>query len=49
MLFQAAYNVKYSAKRIRKLEKDYIALKTKEQEDQEEVRVSSLAFGNDEK
>ena len=49
VLFQAAYNVKYSAKRIRKLEKDYIALKTKEQEDQEEVRVSSLAFGFDEK
>lgn len=38
-LFVAAYNVKYSAKRMKKWEKEYTALKTKEQEDQEEVRV----------
>ncbi|KAK4036039.1 ecotropic viral integration site 5 ortholog isoform X3 [Daphnia magna] len=37
-LFAAAYNVKYSAKRMKKWEKEYTALKTKEQEDQEEVR-----------
>ncbi|XP_046444293.1 ecotropic viral integration site 5 ortholog-like isoform X1 [Daphnia pulex] len=37
-LFVAAYNVKYSAKRMKKWEKEYTALKTKEQEDQEEVR-----------
>lgn len=44
-LFAAAYNVKYSARRIKKLEKDYIALKSKEQEDQEEVRVSRQQRG----
>ena len=38
-LFTAAYNVKYSLKRMKKWEKDYTTLKTKEQEDQEEVRV----------
>lgn len=31
--------MKYSAKRMKKWEKDYTTLKTKEQEDQEEVRV----------
>lgn len=35
----AAYSVKYSAKRIKKWEKDYTTLKIKEQEDLEEVRV----------
>ena len=44
VLFNAAYGVKYSAKRMKKWEKDYVALKTKEQEDQEEVRVRIL-FG----
>ena len=41
-LFVAAYNVKYSAKRMKKWEKEYTALKTKEQEDQEEVRVFDI-------
>ena len=44
VLFNAADGVKYSAKRMKKWEKDYVALKTKEQEDQEEVRVRIL-FG----
>ena len=43
-LFAAAYNVKYSARRMKKWEKDYTALKTKEMEDQEEVRVSFACF-----
>lgn len=41
-LFIAAYNVKYSTKKMKKWEKDYTTLKTKEQEDQEEVRVKSI-------
>ncbi len=44
-LFVAAYNVKYSAKRMKKWEKEYTALKTKEQEDQEEVRVLYFICG----
>ena len=39
LLFAAAYSVKYSVKRMKKWEKAYTALKIKEQEDQEEVRV----------
>ena len=46
VLFTAAYGVKYSAKRMKKWEKDYVALKTKEQEDQEEVRVRNTIFTN---
>ncbi|XP_064616082.1 LOW QUALITY PROTEIN: ecotropic viral integration site 5 ortholog-like [Liolophura sinensis] len=37
-LFQAAYQVKYNAKKLRKLEKEYTALKSKENEDQIELR-----------
>jgi len=44
VLFTAAYSVKYSAKRMKKWEKDYVALKTKEQEDQEEVRVKEKKY-----
>ena len=39
VLLAAAYSVKYSAKRMKKWEKDYTTLKIKEQEDLEEVRV----------
>lgn len=39
VLMAAAYSVKYSAKRMKKWEKDYTTLKIKEQEDLEEVRV----------
>jgi len=38
VLLAAAYSVKYSAKRMKKWEKDYTTLKIKEQEDLEEVR-----------
>lgn len=38
VLMAAAYSVKYSAKRMKKWEKDYTTLKIKEQEDLEEVR-----------
>ena len=44
VLFTAAYGVKYSAKRMKKWEKDYVTLKTKEQEDQEEVRVKENKY-----
>lgn len=40
-LFSAAFNVKYNAKKMKKLEKDYAAMKTKEQEEMVELRVSS--------
>lgn len=46
VLFTAAYGVKYSVKRMKKWEKDYVALKTKEQEDQEEVRVRNILTNN---
>lgn len=39
-LFSAAFNVKYNAKKMKKLEKDYAAMKTKEQEEMVELRVS---------
>ena len=37
-LFQAAYYVKYNAKKMKKIEKEYTALKSKENEDQIELR-----------
>ncbi len=40
LLFNAAAQTKYNAKRMKKLEKDYAAMKTKEQEEMVELRVS---------
>ncbi|CAL8111503.1 unnamed protein product [Orchesella dallaii] len=37
-LFSIAFNVKYNAKKMKKLEKDYAAMKTKEQEEMVELR-----------
>ncbi|XP_033732775.1 ecotropic viral integration site 5 ortholog-like isoform X1 [Pecten maximus] len=37
-LFQAAYQVRYNTKKMKKIEKDYTALKSKENEDQIELR-----------
>ncbi|BFZ20670.1 hypothetical protein BsWGS_23709 [Bradybaena similaris] len=37
-LLHTAYNIKYSQKKMKKLEKEYTALKTKENEDQIELR-----------
>lgn len=39
-LMATAYNVKYNAKKMKKLEKEYIVMKTKEQEEMVELRVS---------
>ena len=39
-LMHMAYNVKYNSKKMKKLEKDYTVMKTKEQEDLIELRVS---------
>uniref|UniRef100_A0A6Q2YKD5 Rab-GAP TBC domain-containing protein n=1 Tax=Esox lucius TaxID=8010 RepID=A0A6Q2YKD5_ESOLU len=36
----AAYNVKYNAKKMKKLEKEYTTIKTKEMEEQVEIKVS---------
>ncbi|XP_022107753.1 EVI5-like protein isoform X2 [Acanthaster planci] len=38
ILMSTAYQVKYNAKKMKKLEKDYLAFKTKETEDQIEMR-----------
>jgi hypothetical protein len=38
-LMHLSYQVKYNAKRMKKLEKDYTVMKTKEQEEQVELRV----------
>ena len=38
--FTLAQNVKYNAKRMKKLEKEYTVMKTKEHEEQVELRVS---------
>lgn len=40
LLFNATSQIKYNAKRMKKLEKDYAAMKTKEQEEMVELRVS---------
>lgn len=41
-LMQIAYNVKYNAKRMKKLEKEYTVMKTKEQEEMVELRVNKI-------
>lgn len=38
-LMNLAYNVKYNAKRMKKLEKEYTVMKIKEQEEMVELRV----------
>jgi hypothetical protein len=38
-LMHLAFQVKYNPKKMKKLEKDYTVMKTKEQEDQVELRV----------
>uniref|UniRef100_A0A2I3SCK9 Ecotropic viral integration site 5 n=1 Tax=Pan troglodytes TaxID=9598 RepID=A0A2I3SCK9_PANTR len=40
-LIQAAYQVKYNSKKMKKLEKEYTTIKTKEMEEQVEIKVSS--------
>uniref|UniRef100_A0A8C4XYX0 Ecotropic viral integration site 5 n=1 Tax=Gopherus evgoodei TaxID=1825980 RepID=A0A8C4XYX0_9SAUR len=39
-LIQASYQVKYNAKKMKKLEKEYTTIKTKEMEEQVEIKVS---------
>ena len=39
-LMQSAYNMKYNAKKMKKLEKEYNVIKTKEQEEMAELKVS---------
>lgn len=39
-LMQTAYSMKYNAKKMKKLEKEYNVIKTKEQEEQAELKVS---------
>uniref|UniRef100_A0A8C6L968 Ecotropic viral integration site 5b n=1 Tax=Nothobranchius furzeri TaxID=105023 RepID=A0A8C6L968_NOTFU len=41
-VIQAAYQVKYNAKKMKKLEKDYTTIKTKEMEEQVEIKVLAL-------
>uniref|UniRef100_A0A4W3HM06 Ecotropic viral integration site 5 n=1 Tax=Callorhinchus milii TaxID=7868 RepID=A0A4W3HM06_CALMI len=41
-LIQAAYQIKYNAKKMKKLEKEYTTLKNKEMEEQVEIKVSLL-------
>uniref|UniRef100_A0A452G7E3 Ecotropic viral integration site 5 n=1 Tax=Capra hircus TaxID=9925 RepID=A0A452G7E3_CAPHI len=41
-LIQAAYQVKYNSKKMKKLEKEYTTIKTKEMEEQVEIKVSIL-------
>lgn len=38
-LMHIAYNIKFNSKRMKKLEKDYTVMKTKEQEEMVELRV----------
>uniref|UniRef100_A0A673JMP6 Ecotropic viral integration site 5b n=1 Tax=Sinocyclocheilus rhinocerous TaxID=307959 RepID=A0A673JMP6_9TELE len=48
-VIQAAYQVKYNAKKMKKLEKEYTTIKTKEMEEQVEIKVrqtSHLSKGN---
>ena len=42
--FTLAQNVKYNAKRMKKLEKEYTVMKTKEHEEQVELRVRHSSF-----
>uniref|UniRef100_A0AAY4EAZ1 Rab-GAP TBC domain-containing protein n=1 Tax=Denticeps clupeoides TaxID=299321 RepID=A0AAY4EAZ1_9TELE len=41
-VIQAAYQVKYNAKKMKKLEKEYTTIKTKEMEEQVEIKVGML-------
>lgn len=41
---QLAYGMKYNAKKMKKLEKDYHVIKTKEQEEMTELRVGVYFF-----
>lgn len=41
-LMQSAYSMKYNAKKMKKLEKEYNAIKTKEQEEMTELKVCSI-------
>uniref|UniRef100_A0A8C0GFE0 Ecotropic viral integration site 5 n=1 Tax=Chelonoidis abingdonii TaxID=106734 RepID=A0A8C0GFE0_CHEAB len=43
-LIQASYQVKYNAKKMKKLEKEYTTIKTKEMEEQVEIKVT-VGFG----
>lgn len=43
-LMQSAYNQKYNAKKMKKLEKEYNVIKTKEQEEMAELKVGSANF-----
>lgn len=45
-LLQSAYNMKYNAKKMKKLEKEYNAIKTKEQEEMSELKVSCIFIFN---
>lgn len=38
-LMQSAYSMKYNAKKMKKLEKEYNVIKTKEQEEMAELKV----------
>uniref|UniRef100_A0A673H7Z6 Rab-GAP TBC domain-containing protein n=1 Tax=Sinocyclocheilus rhinocerous TaxID=307959 RepID=A0A673H7Z6_9TELE len=43
-VIQAAYQVKYNAKKMKKLEKEYTTIKTKEMEEQVEIKVRHIIF-----
>lgn len=40
-MMNMAYNIKLNSKKMKKLEKEYFALKTKEQEEMVELKVSA--------
>lgn len=40
-LFQSAFGMKYNPKKMKKLEREYNAIKTKEQEEMTELKVHS--------
>ena len=42
--FTLAYSLRYNSKKMKKMEKEYYAMKTKEQEELVELRVSLLFF-----
>lgn len=44
---QSAYNMKYNAKKMKKLEKEYNVIKTKEQEEMAELKVAPHFFLNE--
>lgn len=43
-LMQISYGMKYNAKKMKKLEKEYNVIKTKEQEEQAELKVSVIFY-----